>query len=165
MPPYANTYTKTHTKVDVRKVFENFAADLSMLAMRTGTMGQQWVQDTAHDVELMALWDCLRSVHVQSFDAYGRLQKAHRYNVVSGGALGADRPGANDWNSTPGGHLAVIIFPSDADKFNRLEREKQFRRRWSPSNSSTNYSGMRSEPERQYSSNGYGLTRDSFSAT
>ena len=165
MPPYTNTYTKTHTKVDVRKVFESFAADLSMLAMRTKTMGRQWVQDTAHDVELMALWDCLQSVHIQLFDARGYLQKAHRYNVVSGGALGADRPGANNWPLMPDGRLAVIIFPSDADKFNRLVRENRFHLPWPPSNLSTNYWGMNPGAGRQYSSNGYGLTRDSFSAT
>ena len=33
-----STMTQTHTRTDIRKVFENFQADLQMLAARTQAM-------------------------------------------------------------------------------------------------------------------------------
>ena len=76
-----NTITRTYTRTDIRKVFENFQADLQMLAVRTQAMELDHAQKSAYDVSLMAQEECLKYVHVQLYDLYGNRVRAHRYVV------------------------------------------------------------------------------------
>lgn len=161
---YPGTGTTTYTKTHIRRVFENFAADLSMLVRRTRTMDLKWAQDTAHDVTQMALEDCLSRVHIQLLGADGRREKAHEYKVAHGADLGNDRP-SGYWPKTPGGRLVVVVSYSDSDKINSLINSNMLLCNWGPSRHSTDYSGMRQDGGlRQYSSHGYGLTRTSYTA-
>ena len=160
----ATTGTTTYTRTDVRKVFENFAADLSMLVRRTGTMNLDWAQDMAHDVVLMAEYKCLESVHVQLFDSLGHLEKAHEYTVRANDVLREQRPGGNDWPATPGGHLAVIVKYSNVQVAEHLKSlNNTLKIKWVDSRHSVDYSRMLPDGNREYSSNAYGLSRNSFS--
>ena len=157
-----NTLTQTFTRIDTRKVFEKFEADLRMLAVRTQAMSLDHAQQLAHDVALMGEVKCLRYIHVQLRDYYGTLVRVHRYTVQEDILSDSQRPGGNRWPCMPGGTLCVIIDCSDNQKLEALKRSGQLKTNWGPSYWSTNYSGMRNEGARLYSSNSYGLWRDTF---
>lgn len=157
-----NTITQTYTRTDIRKVFEMFRAELEMLALRTQAMTLDHAEECAHDIDLMAQVKCLRYVHVQLRDIYGNLVKAHRYSVKEDILSDSQRPGGNRWPCLPGGTLHVLVDPSDDRSLEQLKRSGQLMIAWSPSPLSTNYSGMRNEGARLYSSNSYGLRRDTF---
>lgn len=154
--------TQTYTLTDIRRVFENFRADLEMLAERTQAMTLHHAQNCAFDICLMALEQCLRYVHIQLRDPYGNLVRVHRYTVEEDILSDSQRPGGNRWPCLPGGTLCVIIDCSDDQKLEALKRSGRLKINWGPSNLSTNYAGMRSAEARFYSSNGYGLRRDTF---
>ena len=157
------TATQTYTKTDVRRTLENFRADLQMLAVRTQAMEPQYAADCGYDVALMAQEKCLGSVHIQLRDSRGRLVKAHRYLIREGMRSDSARPGGNRWPCLPGGNLCVIVTPSNNQKMNELKRSEKLKLIWSSSALSISYSGMREDGLRLYSSNGYGMQRNSFS--
>ena len=154
--------TQTYTRTDIRKVFENFQADLQMLAVRTQAMELGDARKHADDICLMAQENCLRYVHVQLYDSYGTLVIVHRYSVEEDILSDSQRPGGNRWPCLPNGTLRVIVEYSDNQKFERLQRSGRLKINWQPSFTSTNYSGMRNEGNRVYSSSSYGLRRDTF---
>ena len=156
-----NTFTQTHTKTDIRKVFECFTADLLMLALRTQAMNTKDVDNYAHDILLMAQHECIKSVHIQLCDLYGNLVKVHRYSVKESSLSTPQRPGQNNWPSLPSGQLCVIVeeYP---DNWKKLQKLGELKISWGPSHLSTDYSGMQNEGVRFYSSNSYGLERNTF---
>ena len=156
------TVTQTYTRTDIRKVFENFQADLQMLSVRTQAMESEQAQKCANDVCLMAQEKCLRRVHIQLYDASGRLVKVHRYSVEEDILSDSQRPGGNRWPCLPDGSLDVIVEYSDRQKAERLKESGKLKLNWGPSSLSIDYSGMRNDADRFYSSNNYGLRRDTF---
>lgn len=156
--------TLTYTKTDVRRAFENFQADLQMLAVRTQAMEFEHAVNNGYDVALMSQENCLESVHIQLRDSRGKLVKAHRYSIEEGIVSDTARPGGNRWPCLPDGTLHVIVKPSDGQKLDQLERAGKLITNWSPSTLSTNYAGMRGDGTRLYSSNSYGLRRDTFAS-
>ena len=157
-----NTLTQTYTKTDVRRVFENFKADLLMLALRTQAMEIEEVDDYVHDILKMAQHKCLKYVHVQLHDCYGNRIKVHRYSVKENSLSNSQRPGANRWPCLPDGDLIVLVEPTNSSKWRSLQNLGKFQISWGPSNMSTDYSGMQNEGVKLYSSNSYGLQRDTF---
>ena len=154
----------THTKVDIRKVAECFSADLSMLVHRTKTMSQRWAIDTAHDITLMAVHECLAAIDVQLRDALGNRKAVHQYKVKGIGNWDQDRPGGNNWPDTPGGEMSVIVWYSDQQVASQLKNSGRLRGQWTTSLLNVDYSGMRPSPGRQYSSGSYGWSRSSYIA-
>lgn len=159
-----DTATATFTKTDIRKVFENFAADLFMLVRRTGTMDLEWARDIAHDVMQMAISECLAAVHIQLLGASGHLEKVHKYTVRGEGNWQEERPGANDWPRSPGGRLDVVVVYANTQIAEALKRNGALIRTWGPSGQPLDYSRMLGSGNREYSSNTYGLTRESYTA-
>ena len=156
------TITKTDTVTDIRIAFENFRADLQMLAIRTQAMELDHARKCADDVCQMAREHCLKNVHVQLYDSRERLVRVHRYTVEKDILSVSQRPGENKWPCLPDGTLCVLIKDYDNQKLEKLKRSGQLKINWGPSDLSTNYSGMRNDGARLYSSNSYGLRRDSF---
>ena len=157
-----STMTQTYTRTDIRKVFENFQADIQMLAVRTQAMDPDLAKDFAYDICLMAIEKCLRRVHIQLYDSYGRRVKVHRYSVAEDILSDSQRPGGNRWPCLPDGELHVIVEYSDTQKSEKLKKSGKLKIAWGPSSLSTDYSGMHSDGGRLYSSNGYGLQRETF---
>ena len=157
-----STLTQTYTKIDIRRVFENFQADLRMLALRTQAMELDHAKDCAEDIILMAQEQCLKYVHIQLRDSREKLVRVHRYSVKEGVLSESQRPGGNRWPCLPDGTLRVILIYSDRSKVNQLKKSGKLKINWSPSDLSTDYSRMRSDDNRLYSSNSYGLRRDTF---
>ena len=158
------TEVKTYTKTNIQKVAECFATDLSMLVSRTKTRTQEWASAVAYDIALMAISDCLAVVHIQLFDHSGNKIAAHKYDVKGIGNWDQNRPGANNWPHTPKGILNVIASYSNTETAHQLKRNGKLRLKWTQSKASLDYSGMRQESSRQYSSGSYGWERSSFSA-
>lgn len=157
-----STITQTFTRTDVRRVFENFQADLRMLAVRTQAMESDHAKNCGDDVCLMAQEDCLSRVHVQLYDSSGNLVKVHRYSVEDVVSSGSSRPGGNRWPCLPNGTLCVIVDLSDNGKLEQLKMLGELKLSWSASSLSTDYSNMQKDGARLYSSNSYGLQRDTF---
>ena len=157
-----NTSTSTYTKTDIRKVFANFEGDLLMLAIRTQAMDRRKVSSYVKDIILMAKEKCLRYVHVQLRDVYGKRIKVHKYSIQENLISTSQSPGANRWPCLPNSKLIVLIDLSDYSKYKTLKESGQFENSWKPSSLSTDYSGMQEENSRFYSSNGYGLQRNTF---
>ena len=155
------TITKTYTRTDIRNVFEDFQTDLQMLALRTQAMELDHARECADDVCIMAREHCLKNVHVQLYDFYGNLVRVHRYSVEKDMSSNSQRPGGNRWPCLPNGILCVLIDP-DNQKLEELKRSGKLNLNWSLSYLSTDYSRMRSDEARLYSSNSYGLRRDTF---
>ena len=157
-----NTTTQTYTRTDIRKVFERFQADLQMLAVRTQAMQLDYARKCSDDISLMAREDCLAYVHIQLLDAYKNLVRAHRYSVKKDISSDSQRPGVNRWPCLPNGTLEVVVTYSDKHKLDRIKNSGGLKLVWGPSSLSTNYHGMRNDGARLYTSNGYGLQRDTF---
>lgn len=157
-----NTGTRTWTETDVRKVFENLQADLQMLATRTQAMDLEHATKCAHDVCLMAVVNCLSRVHIQLYDSKGRLKKAHLYSVEKAVLSDSQRPGGNRWPYIPDGSLRVIVEYSDSQTAEKLKNTGKLLLHWSPSGLAIDYAGMQRESNRLYTSNGYGLQRDTY---
>ena len=156
------TGTQTYTITDVRKAFEMFSADLSMLAYRTQAMDPIIANDIAADVCTMAQANCLTSVHVQLRDASGNLVRAHHYAIEEGILSDSQRPGENRWPRMPDGIFSVLVTPLDNAKLDNLKQIGKLKLDWTSSNLSTDYSGMQSHGHRLYSSNSYGLQRRTY---
>lgn len=157
-----STITQTETQTDIRKVFEQFQADLQMLSVRTQAMEYEHAENCGDDVQLMAQERCLKHVHIQLRDSSGNLVRVHRYTVHRETLSSNQRPGGNGWPCLPNGTLRVIVSPSSRQKLDRLKESGKLKLHWSRSSLSTDYSGMRSDSHRTYSSQSYGLHRDSF---
>ncbi len=157
-----NTITRTYTRTDIRKVFENFQADLRMLAVRTQAMELDHAEKCAYDVCLMAQEQCLTRVHLQLYDATENLTKVHRYSVKEDIVSESERPGDNRWPCLPDGSLCVIVEYSDRQTAEELKSSGKLKLGWSPSSLSTDYSEMQNDDGRLYSSSTYGLRRDTF---
>lgn len=125
-------------------------------------MDLEHAKDCAYDVSLMAQEGCIRRVHIQLYDSLGKRIKVHRYSVEKDILSDGDRPGGNGWPCKPDGSLRVILEYSDRQKAEELKQLRKLKVNWSPSSLSTDYSGMRNDGGRLYSSNGYGLQRDTF---
>ena len=155
------TTSYTTTATDIRKVAECFAADLSMLVRRTGTMDEAWAKQMARDIEIMAVNSCISAVSVELRNAFGHVQVAHRYDIQGDGDWDQDRPGGNNWPAMPEGYLYVCVTCSDEGIFANLLRQGTLTG-WGDSGYIPNYSEMSSQQERQYSSNCYGWTRKTY---
>jgi len=161
------TYTGTYTVADVRRVFDQFAADYDMAAQSTGLVSDDDVTRMVHDVKALAESGYLARVDIVLRDASGRTVRAQRY-VVSTDALlwSAQRPGNSLWPWTPGGSLDVVVSYTTKWRALSAEAEAAFRRAlwllWTNTDIDTTYPQMTGQVDRRYASNGYGLERTTF---
>ena len=100
--------TRTYTKTDVRRVFENCMADIRMIALRTQAIEESEAKRVLSDVQIMAEERCLKKVHVQLYEPNGSIVKAHVYTSTSGGEA-SERPGKNQWPRLPSGKVRILV--------------------------------------------------------
>ena len=159
MTAYTHTSTGTYTKTDVKRVLENCVADIRMIAWRTGAIDEQEARDVLDDVQIMAEEGCLKTIHVQLCDEYGRIVKAHLYKTTEV-SRASDRPGGNQWPRMPEGNVRILVNVANSDTWNNAKR--RLKRNWGPSTHSTDYSKLSQGNMRTFSHGGYGLTRQSY---
>lgn len=152
-------HTRTYTKTDVRRVFENCMADIRMIALRTQAIEEREAMEVLADVKIMAEEGCLKKVHVQLRESDESIVKAHVYTSTNGGAT-SERPGQNQWPRLPTGKVAFLV---EVELDERWDKAKQkMKRKWGPSRRSTDYSNLSETGVRTFSYGGYGLTRVSY---
>ena len=157
-----NTYTRTYTRTDIQKVFERFNADLLMLAYRTQAMEIDLSSKICADILQMAYEECIERIDIQLLDIRGNLLRAHKYTIQRNRILNTHRPGGNNWPCLPSGSLDVIVFWSDLQRARKLKESGKLNLNWGPSNRLIEYNWMIKDNSRQYTSQNYGLERDSF---
>ena len=161
------TATGTYTLVDVRRVFENFEADLRMIVRRTGTNTQDWAEKTAADVLLFAGGDYLSQVSVVLFDRWGNRKAMKWYQVdKAAGEWESDLPGGNRWPRLDSPSLSVVVhlnarwYAESAAAQSAVSSQQNHT--WVDSSVDTSDRGMVRKGSRRYGSNAYGLNAIDF---
>jgi len=164
-----NTTTVTFTVIDIRKTFENFEADLRMIARRTNMWTQDYVSEIAHDIIKLAEAKYLNYIDITLVDAYNQPIRAVRYNIsLDGRSMKGVRAGGNNWTAVPNSKLRAIIFYNsdwhnltDTEK-NNFQQQNHFKINWTSSSIDTTYSHLNSNSARTYASKGYELNKIDF---
>lgn len=162
------TNTATATVVEIRKVFENFDADVRMIAKRTDTWTSEYVGRLVHDVVKLAEQHYLEYVDIRQLGAAGQVLQVSRFRVnPEGSAMTGDRPGGNDWGPVYGSSLSVQLSYSAA--WLALSPEQQaayqtnngFKIGWVAASLSS-YVHLTRGTGRAYAAKGYGLNREDY---
>jgi hypothetical protein len=163
------TYTQTYTIVDIRKAFENFEADLRMIARRTAKWSDAYVDQISHDVIKMAEAKYLLSISIVMKDTLGKDVKAAKFTVnQNGSGITGDRAGGNDWANLPNTSLTVILEYSDAWRNLSIAQKQAFQTAndfkigWVPASTDINFPSLQRETAQTYSSNGYEVKKENF---
>lgn len=163
----SNTYSTTHTIVDIGKVLDHFAADFDMIAQSTGLRTRENVKDTCEDIKAMAVYGYLQEANVYLKDANGEIIRAAKYQVSTNAALWtSQRPGNSLWSRTPGGQLNVhVIYGPTWWQLSESQRQSfkaKLRRNWGTADLDTSFPVLSRYSDRDYVSNGYGLRKTIF---
>lgn len=159
-----STVTETYTRVDIAKVFENFEADICLIARTTELWAVEYAREIATDVVAYAQERCLSEVHILLANAQGQPVRVHEYKIATDASgWTAQRPGGNIWPSIAGGSLKVVVKPNDAWNTLGAQAQAEFKKRlklpWGPSSIDTTYPGLTATDTRTYASNACGLGR------
>jgi hypothetical protein len=163
------TYTNTYTVVDIRKTFENFVADIRMIARKTNKWTQSYVEKVCHDIVKLAELKYLSAVDITLLDNQGKPIQAVRFKVASDGrTMKGDQAGKNYWPEIPNTELTAIVFYnsswhslSSAEK-QQIYKDHAFKVQWSSSSIDTSYSHLSTETAQIYGNAGYELLKTNF---
>ncbi|MFZ5480471.1 MAG: hypothetical protein ACOZNI_27160 [Myxococcota bacterium] len=156
------TYTRTWTRVDVLKVFEAFQAHLRMIVRRTGLESEQWAENGAHDVTVLAADEYLDTAHVMLFDRAGREVRAKVFRVEDESVRDDERPGGSaSWPQLPDGSLCIVVKYTAAwwalTEAQRAAVRAVLKHSWGPSSLDTSHASLSAGETRFHTRNGYGL--------
>ena len=162
MSAYASVRSYTYTRVDIRDVFNQLAADLDMIARATGVATD--VEDVVHDLIVLGQNDYISRVDLVLHDSDGVVVRVNKYTCsTSAGGWRNDRPGGNAWPRTPGGRLEFIVDFTEAWKSRPATFERdQLRLTIGTSTTDTSYPSLVGIIDRHYARNGYGLERTAY---
>ncbi len=169
MSTYSHTFAVTHTytRVDIRRVINEIAADLDMIAESSGVLTRDEVNDYVADLVAFAQEEYLSEVHLGLRNRFGVEVRATRYRF-SGAASGwqTQLPGNNLWPRTPGGTIEVGLRYSQEYRQLPVATRAQFlatlRLRVGPSSMDFNHSGLAGSLDRLYASRGFGAEKFNF---
>ena len=164
---YTESSTQTYTIADIGKVIDCFAADLDMTSQSTGLLTRDLVKRYASDVKAMAQSGYLLEANIVLKDFTGEVIRAAKYEVsIDVGSLTASRPGNNRWPATPKGDLSVVV--RNSQKWRNLTDSQQqaFGRTlsttWTTSSTNLSFPALTRSADRNYISNGWGITKSVF---
>lgn len=164
------TNTKTYTVVDIRKTFENFVADVRMIARKTNKWTQSYVEDVCYDIVKLAELKYLDSVDITLLDSNNNPLQAVRFKVASDGkTMKGDRAGKNYWPDIPNTRLtAIISYTSSWHSLSKQQKQQiykdhGFKISWSSSSVDTSYRHLSNKSAQVYGSTGYELLKTNFS--
>jgi hypothetical protein len=152
---------------DIGKVIDCFAADLDMNAQSTGLLTWEDARRSADDVKLMAQKGYLLEANIVLEDGSGNIIRGAKYEVaIDASTLIAQRPGNNLWPRTPGGQLYVVVRYSQTWRNLTDAQRTAFRKTlgstWSSSSTDLSFPGLTRFSDRNYVSNGWGMTKSVF---
>jgi hypothetical protein len=164
---YSETLTRTYTIADVGKVIDCFAADLDMTSQSTGLLTRDLVKQYASDVKAKAQKGYLLQANIVLKDAAGNVIRAAKYEVSTDAAsLTASRPGNNRWPATPDGELTVVLRNSqkwhDLTDAQRAVFNETLSISWVSSNTDLSFPALTRFTDRNYVSNGWGMTKSVY---
>ena len=164
------TITPTFTKIDIRKTFENFEADLRMIILRTGKWSEAYLEKVCHDIYLFAEYGMLVSVDITLLDENEKPLRAAKFTVNENGTVvSGSRPGGNnDWPNIDNTALQVIV--KNTKKYDDMTEEEKitfckeagFKNNWTPTNINTSYTHLSKTGAQLYGSNNYELKKDDY---
>jgi hypothetical protein len=162
------TQTQTYNTADIGKVIDCVAADLDMICQLTGLLSRDTARQYASDVKRMAQAGYLLEANIVLKNSAGIEIRAAKYVVNTNAAnLTAQRPGNNDWPRTPGGALTVVVKYSSMWLLTPEAAKVDFRRTlsttWSDVNMDLSFPGLTQSLDRNYVSNGWGVTKSNYS--
>jgi hypothetical protein len=165
---YAETTTQTYTVADIGKVMDCIAADLDMNSQSTGLLSHDTVKSYAADVRLLAQKGYLQEANIVLKNSAGVVIKAAKYEIsTNASTLTAQRPGNNLWPRTPQGDLTVVV--KHSPKWTYLPQAQKdavkqlLATTWSSSAADLSFPTLTRTPDRNYVSNGWGVTKSIFS--
>lgn len=158
-----STRTITYTQEDVSKVLRRFTADLKMIAASSKSITETKAAEYAHDVEYLAQRGYLKMVDVTLLSGGVEL-KAVQYSVLIGSTdLTPSRPGDVLWPEIKDASLRVVLtYTSDYTATIKEQTLPKLKIGWVPTDASTDHATLKKSGGRDYSSNGFGVTRKDF---
>jgi Bacterial HORMA domain family 1 len=164
---YTESLTQTYTIADIAKVIDCFAADLDMTAQSTGLLTRDLVKQYASDVKAMAQSGYLLEANIVLKDSTGDVIRAAKYEVSTDvSTLTTSRPGNNRWPATPQGDLSVVVRNSQKWRDLTDSQRQAFRATlsttWTTSNTDLSFPALTRYADRNYVSNGWGVTKTVF---
>jgi Bacterial HORMA domain family 1 len=161
MSTFTESYSQTYTSADVGKVIDHFAADLDMIAQVTELWTRSYAREVAEDIKLMAQNGYLKEVNICLLDADGYPVRATKYNPSTDGSLTtSNRPGNNMWPKIAGTILRVVVVETRAWPSSFANKLKHG---WGYTNINTAFPHLTCRKDRDYVSNGYGLSKSIYS--
>lgn len=163
------TTTFTYTVTDIRKTFENFEADLRMIARRTAKWTTDYVEMVFHDIIQLAESEFLLSIDVCLQNSNGQVLRATKFTVNSlGTSITGDRAGGNDWSNIPNTTLFVILSYTKKwhdlsnDQKTNFQKEKDFKISWVPSKIDNTFPHLSQSQGQLYANKGYELRKTNY---
>ena len=161
------TLTQTYSVADIGKVIDCIAADLDMNSQSTGLLTRDLVKRYAADVKTLAQKGYLLEANIVLQDSSGTVIRAAKYEVsTDASTLTAHRPGNNLWPRTPSGQLNIVVQYSpkwhgltDAQ---RTAFSETLNTGWGPSSTDLSFPSLTRASDRNYVSNGWGVTKSIY---
>ena len=159
----SNTKTYSYTNEDVTKVVRRFTADLLMIASSTKGMTEDDAAKYGHDVEYLAQRGFLKLVDVTLLDN-GTEVTASQYLVRAGtNELIPSKPGGVLWPTVGSPQVRIVL--KYTDTYSQAEKDAarpNLKFGWSPTDVNLTHPSLTASDARDYSSNGYGISRKDF---
>lgn len=166
-----NTITKTYTVTDIRKTFENFQAELGMIARRTGKWEHNYVEKVSYDVLKFAENKYLKSVDIILMDPQNQKPiLATKYTVsLDGRSMNGDRAGGVNWPNVENTYLTIVLsYTADwlsrsQEERRRFQEDNNFKVGWESCSIDINYPHLSKAKAQLFGSKGYELQKENFS--
>jgi hypothetical protein len=164
---YSESLTETYSVADIGKVIDCVAADLDMNSQSTGLLTRDQVKNYAADVKALAQKGYLVEANIVLLDSTGAPIRAAKYEVsTDASTLTAQRPGNNRWPSTPSGQLSIVVQYSqkwrNLTDAQRAAFKQGLSTGWTTSNTDLSFPTLTRSADRNYVSNGWGVTKSVF---
>ena len=158
-----STKTYSYTSEDVTKVVRRFTADLKMIASSTKGMTEEEAARYGYDIEYLAQRGFLKMVDVTLLNA-GVEVTAVQYLVRAGtNDLTPSRPGGVLWPTVSNPDLRIVIsYTATYTPTEKQAAKPNLKINWTPADANLNHSTLKESGARDYSSNGFGISRKDF---
>jgi len=155
--------THSYTEEDVAIVMRRLAADLVMIATSTKAITEKEANDYAFDIAYLAKKRFLQFVDVTLLDS-GVEVAATRFEVAADGSgLKSSRPGGLVWPKVANPFLRVVLrYTAAYTDDQKAAAASTLKIDWTKSTADISHPTLASSSSRDYSSNGFGLSRKDY---
>jgi hypothetical protein len=155
--------TKTYTNEDVAKVVRRFTTDLRMIAESSKSMTEAEAAKYGHDVEYLAQRGYLKMVDLTLLSVNAEVKAVQYIVQIGSNDLTPSRPGGVLWPEVNQPLLRIILtYTSDYTAGLKEETRPKLKISWTPTDTRTSHSTLKESGARDYSSNGFGVSRRDF---